>query len=513
VYNNLGYSYLLKKELDAAIAAFQKAIELNGSNKRYRSNLGLAYVMKDQYDKAYDQFRIVEGDTGAKEKLVKLLDKFGKEKPENDFTKYSNSEPNREKLVSKTPVVIRQKIHDEETKSLIKADHSVQKIEDQEINDEQIPLSNKEAFLKPDKDVPRIDDTGLNKRYSRDALAEKPEIADLKKIKSLESTDKRVHRELQTESKQSDEPSPSEFIEEDNAESEITGTDANPIQIIAAEDQKPSTLNEKSVAETKTEIDEPKKSLVFSDPAYYISAVELVPDPVSEKNTFAESVKSETSRYEDANRVHNTVEPKVIEVDESYYQDAKETAIVTPAKPKDTKSDLTGTNQTILKEKQPSVYAQAEPTITSTDRKTDGEIVQSGPFQWNEQSNLAAKETDLAGNYKSEDITVEIEIIVANGNGVNGAAGRFRTYLKSKGFKVAKITNANSFDHASTKVFYCNGDKKNVYKFLKQIPFVLDQQSIIELKNPKNRIKIIIGKDQVKHDKIISRTIPRKPKS
>jgi Tfp pilus assembly protein PilF len=513
VYNNLGYSYLLKKELDAAIAAFQKAIELNGSNKRYRSNLGLAYVMKDQYDKAYDQFRIVEGDTGAKEKLVKLLDKFGKEKPENDFTKYSNSEPNREKLVSKTPVVIRQKIHDEETKSLIKADHSVQKIEDQEINDEQIPLSNKEAFLKPDKDVPRIDDTGLNKRYSRDALAEKPEIADLKKIKSLESTDKRVHRELQTESKQSDEPSPSEFIEEDNAESEITGTDANPIQIIAAEDQKPSTLNEKSVAETKTEIDEPKKSLVFSDPAYYISAVELVPDPVSEKNTFAESVKSETSRYEDANRVHNTVEPKVIEVDESYYQDAKETAIVTPAKSKDTKSDLTGTNQTILKEKQPSVYAQAEPTITSTDRKTDGEIVQSGPFQWNEQSNLAAKETDLAENYKSEDITVEIEIIVANGNGVNGAAGRFRTYLKSKGFKVAKITNANSFDHASTKVFYCNGDKKNVYKFLKQIPFVLDQQSIIELKNPKNRIKIIIGKDQVKHDKIISRTIPRKPKS
>jgi len=77
---------------------------------------------------------------------------------------------------------------------------------------------------------------------------------------------------------------------------------------------------------------------------------------------------------------------------------------------------------------------------------------------------------------------------------------------------VAKVTNANSFDHASTKVFYCNGDKKDVYEFLKKIPFVLDQQSIIELKNLKNRIKIIIGKDQVKHDKIISRTIHRKCK-
>ena len=29
VYNNIGYSYLLKNELDAAIVAFQKAIELN----------------------------------------------------------------------------------------------------------------------------------------------------------------------------------------------------------------------------------------------------------------------------------------------------------------------------------------------------------------------------------------------------------------------------------------------------------------------------------------------------
>ena len=116
-------------------------------------------------------------------------------------------------------------------------------------------------------------------------------------------------------------------------------------------------------------------------------------------------------------------------------------------------------------------------------------------------------------NSKSEDITAEIEIIVANGNGVNGAAGRFRTYLKSKGFMVAKVINANSFDHASTKIFYCNGGKNDVYKLLQHIPFVLDQRSIIELKGLKNRFKIIIGKDQIKHDKIISRSIHRKPKS
>ncbi len=511
-HNNLGYSYLLKNELDAAIVAFQKAIELNESNKRYRSNLGLAYVMKDQYDKAYNQFRIVEGDTGAKEKLTKLLDKLGKEKPDHYLAKYSNSEPNREKSKSKTPVVIRRKINDEETKSLIKTDASVQKPKDQEIKDEQFSLSDKKVFFNPDKDVPRFDETGISKGYSRDALGKNPEIADPKKVKSFESIEKRAHRELQTESKQSDEPSPFEFIEEDTAESDLAAIDANPIQIIAAEDQKPSTLSEKPTAETKTEIEEAKESSVSSDPAYYISAVELVPDPVSEKNTSAESVKAETSRHEDASGVQNTFEPKVIEVEESYYQDAKETASVTPARSKEAKADLIGSDKTVLEKKRPSVYAEAAPTITSTDKKIDGKTIQGKRSQWNESLNLAAKKKDLKENSKSEDINVEIEIEVANGNGVNGAAGRFGTYLKSKGFKVAKVANANSFDHASTKVFYCNGDKKDVYKFLKRIPFVLDQRSIIELKNLKNRIKIIIGKDQVKHDKIISRAIYRKRK-
>jgi hypothetical protein len=131
----------------------------------------------------------------------------------------------------------------------------------------------------------------------------------------------------------------------------------------------------------------------------------------------------------------------------------------------------------------------------------------------NDQSNLGSKKTDLTENSKSKDITVEIEIIVTNGNGVNGAAGRFRSYLKSKGFKVTKITNANSFDHASTKILYSNGGKKDVYKLLQQIPFVLDQRSIIELKTLKNRFNIIIGKDQIKFDKIISRSLHRKPKS
>jgi hypothetical protein len=102
---------------------------------------------------------------------------------------------------------------------------------------------------------------------------------------------------------------------------------------------------------------------------------------------------------------------------------------------------------------------------------------------------------------------------VANGNGVNGTAARFGSYLNSKGFKVAKITNANSFDHMTTKIFYCNGDINSVYKLLEQISLVLDQRSIIKLKNIGSRIKVIIGKDIAEHGKITSNTIYKKRKS
>jgi hypothetical protein len=513
-HNNLGYSYLLKNDLDAAIDAFKKAIELNDSNKRYHSNLGLAYIMKGQYDKAYAQFRIVDGDAGAKVKLVNLLDRLGKEKPDHDFTKYSNSEPHREKSVNKTPVIIRRKIHDNETKSLIKADHSVHKAEDQEMNDAQISIGNNEAFLNPDKDAPQNDETGIIKRSSSHSSEKNSEITGVKKVKSLESIDRHAHRELQSVSKHASQTAYSESNEEDAAENKISETVEYPIHISIAEDQKPSTTNEKAGLETKTDILKAKDSSVFSDRMYSLSSVELFSDPVSEKISSAESVKSEISHHEAAkNRTQNTVEPKVVEVDEPYYQDIKGTASVTPAKYKDTNSDLAGKNQINLKEKQSSVYSQAEPTNTPADRNTGGEIFQNGTFQSNNHSNLASKDKSLIENSKSGDINVKIEIIVANGNGVNGAAGRLRTYLKSKGFKVAKVINANSFDHTSTKIFYCNGGKKDVYRLLQQIPFVLDQRSIIELKNLKNRFKIIIGKDQIKHDKIFSKTTHGKPHS
>ena len=77
---------------------------------------------------------------------ARLLDKLGKEKPDQYLAKDSNSERTRKKSERKTPVVIKRKIKDKEPQSLSKVDTSAQKSKDQEIKDEQFPLSDKKAF-------------------------------------------------------------------------------------------------------------------------------------------------------------------------------------------------------------------------------------------------------------------------------------------------------------------------------------------------------------------------------
>ena len=96
---------------------------------------------------------------------------------------------------------------------------------------------------------------------------------------------------------------------------------------------------------------------------------------------------------------------------------------------------------------------------------------------------------------KSDKHIVEVEI--ANGNGVNGMAARVRNFLKENGIKVSKISNANSFDHLSTKIFYCNGHLQDVDRIIQKIVCCADERNIIELKNLGNRIKIIVGKDLI----------------
>jgi hypothetical protein len=111
---------------------------------------------------------------------------------------------------------------------------------------------------------------------------------------------------------------------------------------------------------------------------------------------------------------------------------------------------------------------------------------------------------------RDRDFIVAVEIEVSNGNGVNGMASRVANYLRKKGFKVSRLKNANSFNHATTKIFYYNGHLQDIHRLLQEIPAQLDAENIIELQRLGNRIKILIGKDMIPYDGMISKAYSAK---
>jgi Flp pilus assembly protein TadD len=103
----------------------------------------------------------------------------------------------------------------------------------------------------------------------------------------------------------------------------------------------------------------------------------------------------------------------------------------------------------------------------------------------------------LSENKKSERqyAHIDIDIEVANGNGISGEARRFASYLESKGFKISKITNARSFDHLTTKVLFSGENFDIVYQLFSDLSHEIDDKDLIELKRMGDRIRVIIGKD------------------
>jgi Flp pilus assembly protein TadD len=107
---------------------------------------------------------------------------------------------------------------------------------------------------------------------------------------------------------------------------------------------------------------------------------------------------------------------------------------------------------------------------------------------------------------KNNAFTVEVEIEISNGNGVNGMATRLKNYLSQKGFKVTRVKNANCFNHETTKIFYYSNRGQDVSRLLREIPpGTFDKKNLIELEHSGNHIKILIGKDMISYDSVISK--------
>jgi len=74
-HNNLGSAFFKKRQLDEAIAQFQKALEINPNDAKAHNNLGDAFAQKGQLDEAIAQFqkalRLNPDDGNAQKNLAK----------------------------------------------------------------------------------------------------------------------------------------------------------------------------------------------------------------------------------------------------------------------------------------------------------------------------------------------------------------------------------------------------------------------------------------------------------
>ncbi len=109
--------------------------------------------------------------------------------------------------------------------------------------------------------------------------------------------------------------------------------------------------------------------------------------------------------------------------------------------------------------------------------------------------------TQVEVSEKTENKVMKLSVEVANGNGVKGMARRFANYLSTKGVDINKVTNANSFDHLTSKIIYQTEKVEEVYSLLGVLPCEIDRDDLIRVTNGGAHLRIILGKDVVNIEK------------
>ena len=95
----------------------------------------------------------------------------------------------------------------------------------------------------------------------------------------------------------------------------------------------------------------------------------------------------------------------------------------------------------------------------------------------------------------------DVSIEISNGNGVNRMAKKIGDYLKEKGLKVTRLTNANNFNHSGTRIFYRKEYDEAADQVAGQLPVVRSKEETEKFDRPNIKIKILIGKDLIPHHK------------
>jgi len=130
--------------------------------------------------------------------------------------------------------------------------------------------------------------------------------------------------------------------------------------------------------------------------------------------------------------------------------------------------------------------------------RTDGERSKTPPITLSKGSETNHSKNSAAAAFQKNDARIEI----SNGNGVDRMAKRVGNYLESKGAKVTRLTNADHFNFAETKIYYQDVYLQEAYKVAKEIPGLQNMEKKDDLSLHNVHVKVLIGKDLVPYDEL-----------
>jgi tetratricopeptide (TPR) repeat protein len=121
---------------------------------------------------------------------------------------------------------------------------------------------------------------------------------------------------------------------------------------------------------------------------------------------------------------------------------------------------------------------------------------ETGISKLNDRLELTDQKNEKEKQSSSSEFTVE----VSNGNGVNRMATRIGNYLKKKGVKVTRLTNAEHFNFEETIIYYHWAHLKDAFKVAQEIPGYQNMEKLGASDQKSEKIKVRIGKDLVLYD-------------
>jgi tetratricopeptide (TPR) repeat protein len=97
-----------------------------------------------------------------------------------------------------------------------------------------------------------------------------------------------------------------------------------------------------------------------------------------------------------------------------------------------------------------------------------------------------------------------VGIEISNGNGVNRNARKVGNYLEGKGLNVIRLTNANHFKQAGTRIYYQKEYNEAADYVAEQLPVFQDMIEVKRFDRPNIKVKVLIGKDLIPHNKLFA---------